>query len=470
MTAVPRERRPPTLDDPVDFAGVRLRNRLYRAPVLECAGNDDDAVDRLIADLEPAAAAGAGLIHQGATIVTGEGGCAAPGMTRVHDPDFVAGLARLTDAVHAHGSRIAIQLEHGGLRSMEVWHDAYGRANPDRHQLAVSRPPRVLRALDRLGFLDLSPRVMTTAEVESLVDDFARAAARAVDAGYDAIHIAGANMGIVQQFLSPFYNRREDRFGIDPAVGPDGTPGVGVAFLERLAEAIRDRAGDVPLLTKIPSERPTLPGIGPYLSDNDAVAACERLAGTEGPFDAVVPVRTSVFWDMSVVRGAFPASAWRDERFRDGFREAFGSLPRAAAVAAGNWIESFVYDREPGWNRDLCRRVRHRVDAPVLCEGGLRDRAQLDDALARDADLVGMARPFYAEPELPARLLGAGAEPEARAVCADCNNCAIAQAAGESGVCRTPAVLRAAGELRRQGAYDRNGAGDGRDAGTGDSL
>lgn len=452
-------RRPPTLDDPLTFAGLRLRNRLYRAPLLECAGNGDDAVERLIDDLEPAAAAGAGLIQQGATIVTAEGGCAAPGMTRVHDPGFVADLGRLTDTVHAHGARIAIQLEHGGLRSMEVWHDAYGRANPELDQLAVSRPPRTLRALDRLGFLDLSPRVLTTAEVESLADEFGRAAARAVDAGYDAVHVAGANMGLVQQFLSPYYNRREDRFGVDPDVGPPGTPGVGIAFLERVADAVREHAGDVPLFTKVPSERPTLPGIGPHLTDADAVATCERLAGPRGPFDAVVPVRTSVFWDMSVVRGAFPAGAWRDERFRDGFRKAFGSLPRAAAVAAGNWVESFAYGREPGWNRDLCRRVRCRIDAPVLCEGGLRERAQLDDTLARDADLVGMGRPFYAEPALPARLLGAGRDPDTRVVCADCNSCAVAQAAGESGVCRTPAVLQKAGKLRKQGAYDRPAEG-----------
>ncbi|MWV64318.1 NADH:flavin oxidoreductase [Halorubrum sp. JWXQ-INN 858] len=438
---------PPALDDPVDLGGLRLRNRLYRAPLLECAGNGDDAVDRLIADLEPAAAAGVGLIHQGATIVRGEGGCAAPGMTRVHDPAFVADLARLTDAVHAHDSRIAIQLEHGGLRSMEVWHAGYRGANPDLEQLAVSRPPRVLRILDRLGFLDLSARVLTTAEVDALADDFGRAAARAVDAGYDAVHVAGANMGIVQQFLSPFYNRRDDRYGIDPDVG------AGVAFLERVAEAVRDRAGDVPLLTKVPSERPTLPGIGPHLGDDDAVRVCERLAAAG--YDAVVPVRTSVFWDMSVVRGEFPAAAWRDARFRPGFREAFGSLPRAAAVAAGNWVESFAYDFEPGWNRDLCRRVRDRVDVPVACEGGLRDRATLDDALAGDADLVGMARPFYAEPELPARLLGDDVDPGVAAVCENCNNCAVAQAAGESGVCRTPAVLRRAGVLRRHGAYDR---------------
>lgn len=438
----------PTLEDPVTLGGLRLKNRLYRAPLLECAGNDDDAVDTLIAELEPAAAAGAGFVHQGATIVRGEGGCAAPGMTRVHDPGFVSDLERLTDAIHAHDAKIAIQLEHGGLRSMEVWHAAYRRANPGLDQLAVSRPPRILRALDRLGFLELSPRVLTTAEVAELAGEFGRAASHAVDAGYDAIHIAGANMGIVQQFLSPFYNDRDDRFGIDPDVG------AGVAFLERVAEEVRDRAGDVPLLTKMPSERPTLPGIGPHLSDEDAIRACERLV--DAGYDAVVPVRTSVFWDMSVVRGEFPARAWRDARFRDGYRDAFGSLPRAAAVAIGNWLESFAYEFEPGWNRELCRRVRNRVDVPVLCEGGLRNRTQLDGALAADADLVGMGRPFYAEPELPARLLGVDVDPGVAVVCEDCNNCAVAQAAGEPGVCRTPAVLERAGELRRHGAYDRS--------------
>jgi hypothetical protein len=62
-----------------------------------------------------------------------------------------------------------------------------------------------------------------------------------------------------------------------------------------------------------------------------------------------------------------------------------------------------------------------------------------------------MARPFYAEPELPARLL---ADADASAVCASCNNCAVPQVTGAPGVCRTPAVLEAAGRLRKAGAYD----------------
>ncbi|MFB6255798.1 MAG: NADH:flavin oxidoreductase, partial [Haloplanus sp.] len=172
------------LSDPLDIGSVTVPNRLYRAPLLECAGNGDNAIDRLIDHLEPAAAAGAGLVCQGATIVRGEGGCAAPGMTRVHDPDFVSRLARLTDRLHGHGTTVAIQLEHGGLRSMETWHAGYRREHPDHRQLAVSRPPAPLRALDTLGFLDYDAHVLTTDEVYDLAEDFGRAAGYAVDAGY----------------------------------------------------------------------------------------------------------------------------------------------------------------------------------------------------------------------------------------------------------------------------------------------
>jgi 2,4-dienoyl-CoA reductase-like NADH-dependent reductase (Old Yellow Enzyme family) len=425
------------LEDPLDLGGVRLPNRLYRSPLLECAGNGPDAVDALISHLEPAAAAGAGLVCQGATIVRGEGGCAAPGMTRVHDPEFVASLGRLTDRIHDHGARIAIQLEHGGLRAMETWHAGYRREHPDLRQLAVSRPPRPLRLLDRLGLLEYDARVLSTAEVYDLAADFGRAAAAAVDAGYDVVHLAGANMGIVHQFCSPFYNRRDDEFGA-PA-----------RFLEVVHDEVRDRAGDVPLMTKVPAETEAPPLVGPTLSRGDAIDLCAHLAAYG--YDALVPVNGSVFWDMSIVRGAYPAEAWADERFADGYAEAFGSPLRARLVALGSRLESLVYGFEPAWNAGLCRAVRHAVDVPVLCEGGIRGRERIDRLLERSCDAVGLGRPFYAEPRLPARLLGST---DATAVCDSCNNCAVPQATGADGVCRTPEVLERAGRLRRDGAYE----------------
>jgi 2,4-dienoyl-CoA reductase-like NADH-dependent reductase (Old Yellow Enzyme family) len=426
------------LSDPLRIGDVTLANRLYRAPLLECAGNDDETVDRLIDHLEPAAAAGAGLVCQGATIVRGEGGCAAPGMTRVHDPDFVARLERLTDRLHEYGTAVAIQLEHGGLRSMETWHAGYRDDHPNLRQLAVSRPPAPLRTLDRLGFLDYDSHVLTTAEVYDLADDFGRAAGRAVDAGYDVVHLAGANMGIVHQFLTPFYNRRNDEFGD------------GVRFLEVVHDAVRDHAGDVPLTTKVPAETAAPPVIRRRLGRDDAVDICRRLDRVG--YDALVPVSGSVFWDMSIVRGQFPARAWCDERFREGYAEAFGGRLRARLVALANRVQSRWYDFDPAWNADLCRTVRDAVDVPVLCEGGIRDRPRIDRLLGDACDAVGMARPFYAEPELPARLL---TDDEASAVCASCNNCAVPQVTGAPGVCRTPAVLDEVGELRTAGAYER---------------
>lgn len=428
----------PSLTESLSIGGCRLPNRLYRAPLLECAGTDESSVDRLIDHLEPAAESGAGLVCQGATIVTEEGGCAAPNMTRVSDPTFVESLRPLTDCIHDHGGRIAIQLEDGGLRSMETWHAGYRQANPGLHQRAVSPPPALLRLLDTVGFLEYEPDVLSTHEVEELAGDFGRAAAAAVDAGYDAIHLAGANMGIVQQFLSPFYNRRDDEFAD------------GVRFLELVHDEVRDRAGDVPLLTKVPAETEAPPFVRHRLGFDDAVEICVRLERVG--YDAVVPVKASVFWDMSIVRGEFPGRAWRDERFRAGYDEAFGGRRRALLVALGNWVESFAYEFEPAWNADLCRAVRDRVSIPVLLEGGVRTREQIDALLGDACDAVGMGRPFYAEPRLPARLLTDAA---ASVLCENCNNCTVPQATGADGVCRTPEILRRAGTLRREGAYER---------------
>ncbi|WP_293029343.1 NADH:flavin oxidoreductase [Natronococcus sp.] len=448
-----------TLEDPIEIGGCRVPNRLYRAPLLECAGNGPDTVETLIEDLEPAAASGVGLLCQGATIVRGDGGCAAPGMTRVHDPNFVSRLSRLTNRIHDHGSKIFLQLEHGGLRSMETWHAEYRREHPGLEQLAVSKPPWQLRALDRAGFLSYDPRVLDTEEVYELAANFGRAAGYAADAGYDGIHIAGANMGIVQQFLSPFYNRRDDEFG--------GSPEARLRFLAVVRDEIRKRAGDVPVIAKVPAETPAPPAplVRRKLSLEDGIEIARRLERIG--YDAVVPVQTSVVWDMSIVRGEYPDRAWANEALQEGYDAAFGGASRKRLVAAANRVQSLQYGPESAWNEGFCRRVRERVSIPVLAEGGIREREEMDRLLGGDAeagacDMVGMARPFYAEPRLGARLLeteSASDGESVRVLCESCNNCTVPQVTGAPGICRTPAVLRRRGELERDGAYER-GAGE----------
>jgi 2,4-dienoyl-CoA reductase-like NADH-dependent reductase (Old Yellow Enzyme family) len=449
----------PTLDDPVTVGGVAIPNRLYRAPLLECAGTGEGAVETLVDELGPTAESGVGLVFQGASIVTPEGGCAAPNMTRVHDPEFVSRLSRLTGAVHDHGGRIFLQLAHGGLRSQAVWHAGYRERHPDHSELAVSRPPWQLRALDRLGIVDVAPDVMSTAGVYDLAEDFGRAAGYAVEAGYDGIHLSGANMGIVQQFLSPLYNRRDDEFG-----PREGRPYAGgVRFLEAVHDAVREHAGEVPLVTKVPAETAAPRFVRRHLSVSDAVAVAERVAAYG--YDAVVPVVVSTFWDMSVVRGVYPERAWAAADMQEGYEAAFGGPFRARLVRGLNRLQSRRFGRETAWNAGLCRAVRDRVDVPVLCEGGIRERATCDRLLGGDqnatdgsgpaCDLVGLGRPFYAEPRLGARLLGDRArERDARALCASCNNCTVPQVTGAPGRCRTPSVVRERARRERDGLYD----------------
>jgi 2,4-dienoyl-CoA reductase-like NADH-dependent reductase (Old Yellow Enzyme family) len=438
---------PVTLDSPVDLGGLTLPNRLYRAPLLEHAGEGPDAADRLVAELEPCAESGVGLVMQGATPVRGREGRAAPGMTGFDDPDRIASMRVLTDAVHDHGGRVFCQLSHGGLRSMEVWHRAYRREHGEVVQRTVSTPPWPLRLAEGLGFVSLDAHPLSTAEVYDLAEEFGTAAERAVAAGYDGIHLAGATMGLFQQFLSPFYNDRDDEFG-----GPLPNR---VRFFEVVLEAIRERVGvDVPVVTKVPAETRTAWWIREHVTLEEGVRACERLA--EAGYDALVPVTESPFWDHSIIRGEFPERAWDDERFAAGYEAAFGGPLRTKLVRLASRLDARGNGFEPAWNADFCRRVKRRVDVPVLCVGGIRERDRMDRLLGDACDMVGVGRPFYAEPRLAARLL---AEPGAEVVCENCNNCVVPQAAGEVGVCRTPSVLRERGRLEKAGAYERR-AGD----------
>jgi 2,4-dienoyl-CoA reductase-like NADH-dependent reductase (Old Yellow Enzyme family) len=293
---------------------------------------------------------------------------------------------------------------------------------------------------ERLGFLSFQAEPLSTAAVYDLAADFGERAGWAAAAGYDGVHLAGATMSLFQQFLSPFYNRRDDEFG-----GPLENR---TRFYELVLEEIRERT-DLPVTTKVPAETAAPPFV-PHVPREECIEACVRLA--EAGYDALVPVGSSPFWDQSIIRGAFPERAWSDERFAEGYEAAFGGPLRARLVRLAARASAATNGFDPAWNADLCRTVRERVEVPVFCVGGLRERDRMDRLLGEACDAVGVGRPFYAEPRLAARLLS---ERGAEVVCANCNNCVVPQAAGEGGVCRTPSVLRARGRLEKRGAYER---------------
>lgn len=431
------------LTDPLPLGRYEARNRLYRAPVLEVAGNGPDAARILARELEPSAASGTSLVFQGACLVTPSGGRSAPGLSRVHDRDFVQSLRPAVEAVKRHGALLLMQLGHAALQSMELWHRAYRDAHPDVETLAVSEPPWWFRALAPV--LDLSRvRVMGDDELRRLADAFGRAASYAADAGYDGVHLAGANGSIFQQCWSPVFNRRTDAFG-------GKTVEERSAFFRLVVAEIRRQTPPGFLVaTKIPAETEAPFFVRDALRVEDGVRIA-RVAADAG-VDAIVPVRVGVTRDQATARGHFPEIAWRDPRWQAGYDAAFGGPARKLAVREANRVAARLLPPEPAWNAAFCRAVKAAVDVPVLCEGGLREKSEMNRLLESGAcDMVGMARPFYAEPRLAWRLLRE--DDDARLLCESCNNCTIPQVTGAVGVCRTPEIMAKRGELLRAGRY-----------------
>lgn len=428
------------LSTPLRIGAREAPNRLYRAPVLEVAPQGPDAARILARELEPSAAAGCGLVFQGACLVTPQGGRSAPGLLRVHERAFVQSLRPAVESVKRHGALLLMQLGFAGLQSMELWHREYRATHPGIETLAVSEPPWWFKAVGATPVLDLSTvRVMSAFELDALAEAFGRCAGYAAEAGYDGVHLAGANGSIFQQCWSPVFNRRKDAYGEDRHL-----------FFKRVVESIRRHTPrDFLLATKIPAETAAPFFVRGTLTPTDTVAIA-RVAADLG-VDAIVPVRVGVTRDQATARGHYPEIAWDDPRWQEGYQRAFGGPARVGLMKAANRAAALALPFEPAWNESLCRAVKGAVDVPVLCEGGIRSRAQMDRLLADGAaDMVGMARPFYAEPRLAHRILQ---EPDATAVCESCNNCTIPQVTGATGVCRTPAVLARRGVLAKQGAY-----------------
>jgi 2,4-dienoyl-CoA reductase-like NADH-dependent reductase (Old Yellow Enzyme family) len=415
------------LTTPLSIGSAQVRNRLYRAPVLEGAGSGPDAAKLYARQFVANARAGVGLIVQGNSCIYEEGRTS-PGMTLVNTRERVLQLGEMVDAVHREGAAVFLQIGHGGIYAMEAWHHPYAeeRKGP---LLAASPLPLAIRP----AFLRTPVHVMTTDEVRAMATRFGEVAAWAREAGYDGIQLASGNAKLIHQFLTPFYNRRTDEFG--------GSLENRAGVLRVIREAVADRAGDDYACTvKIPVDEKA-PLRMRRTTFEDGMELC-RLAQEWG-YHAVTPVQLSVLPDTTLSRGDVPASLWRNKTMKRRLREAAPSRAQWSVLMAGYLVGSVRNPFEPVWNRAIFREAKRRLSIPVFAVGGIRDVEEVNGILdGREADMVGIGRPFYAEPDLARRVLGGSPEPRR---CRNSNFCVPAEMLGMKGTCYNPAVKKTTG-------------------------
>ncbi|WP_417719010.1 alkene reductase [Salipiger sp.] len=214
---------------PFTAGEIEMRNRIVMAPLTRNRADDDTGE---VGDLHVEyyrQRAGAGLIVSEGTQISpvGKGYIQTPG---IHSEAQVAAWKRVTDAVHAEGGRIVVQLWHVG----RVSHVSIqpGGAAP----VAPSAIPAGSKTFIKGGFAETSaPRALTVDEIADIVAEYRHAAKMAIKAGFDGVEVHGANGYLVDQFLKTGANTRDDAYG-----GPVENR---ARFLFEVLEAITDEIG-----------------------------------------------------------------------------------------------------------------------------------------------------------------------------------------------------------------------------------
>jgi 2,4-dienoyl-CoA reductase-like NADH-dependent reductase (Old Yellow Enzyme family) len=149
-----------------------------------------------------------------------------------------------------------------------------------------------------------------------------------------------------------------------------------------------------------------------------------------------------VFPDTTLSRGGVPDSFWSNRAIAERLRAAAPKRRRRAVIKLGARFGARRARFRPVWNRALFADAKRRVSVPVFAVGGIRTAAEAREIVERgEADMIGIGRPFYAEPAAAARFLHGDPSP---GLCQNSNRCVPAQMLGMKGVCYNPAVRKRA--------------------------
>lgn len=225
------------LAEPGKIGDLEIKNRIVMAPMISNLANPDGCTnENHISYLEERARGGAGMLVTEYTYINNINSRGSRNESGAYNPDFIPKFRRLTERVHAHGTRIFMQLVHAGGKAF----------------LSTNRsPPMAPTATDYAGY---TPREMSHDDISSVIEDFVKAARFARNANFDGVELHGAHGYLIQEFLSPALNRRDDRYG--------GSFENRLRFPQEIADAIRQEI-EIPMGIRLSLYEDDTDGYGP---------------------------------------------------------------------------------------------------------------------------------------------------------------------------------------------------------------
>jgi 2,4-dienoyl-CoA reductase-like NADH-dependent reductase (Old Yellow Enzyme family) len=341
---------------PLAVGPISVPNRFVRSATHDYMADDEGYVTERQVELYRRLADGeVGLIITGHAFVQ-PSGKASPRQTAVFDDRFIAGLSRIPAAVRAYPSRVFLQIAHAGRQT--------------KPRLCGCVPVSPSAVYDPVS--KVMPRELPGDEIRTLIADFAAAAGRARQAGFDGVQIHAAHGYLLSSFLSPHTNRRTDGWG-----GP----------VENRARAL------------IEVQR----GIK---------AACGR------DFPVIVKLNTTDFIEGGLtVDDAVRVAGLIEAEGIDGI-EASGGM---AEAGRGSVWPGLRDEADEGYFVENAARIRRTVRVPVFGLGGIRTLAAAERMVADGrVDLISLSRPLIRDPSLVKHFREGTT---AKSACISCNKC-----------------------------------------------
>ncbi len=336
-----------SLFDPLQVGALRLPNRIVMAPLTR--NRSPNAIPKPITAEYYRQRASAGLLITEATAISaqGQGYADVPGLYGTEQLD---GWKKVTDAVHAEGGRIVVQLWHvGRVSHVDLQPDGAKPVAPS----AIAAKTKTYLIKDGVGsFAETSePRALDASELPGIVQDFRHAARHAIStAGFDGVEVHGANGYLLDQFLKTGSNHRRDDYG--------GSIENRARLLLEVMRAVTEEIG---------GERTGI-RLSPVTPANDVVTD-DAQALFEYVLQQLAPLKLAY---IHIIEGATGGPREIADRPFD-----YGALKTAYRTAGGQaaWMVNNGYDK-----------------------------ALAEQAVGAGADLVAFGRPYIANPDLVRRL------------------------------------------------------------------
>ena len=379
----------PALFKPAQLANLQVKNRFVCSATYEVMATETGEVtDAILKRYRNLAKGDVGLIIPGMLSVHSLGR-AYKRQLGIHDDGMIPGLRSVVESVHQEGGKIVFQLVHAGRQTKK---EVIGQT-----PISPSNQGR-----DPINFV--KPKKMTEEQIREVIQAFGKAASRAIETGADGVQIHAAHGYLVNQFLSPFFNRRTDDWG--------GSDEKRFRFLREIVlETRRVLPKGTPILVKLSTNDNTpQEGVTPPLATRYARWLAEM--GIDG---LELSCGTALYSSFNVFRGEVPV------------RELVRALPwwekHLGRVVLSRMVGK--YDLEEGYNLEAAKMIKPVVGKmPVLLVGGLRKVSHMEEILEKGyADFVSMCRPFIREPSLVRRIKEGKTS---IAACVSCNMCVAA--------------------------------------------